>query len=241
MIDGPPEDRAHAESVEIVRRNDASGSALGPASDGERGARDLVPDEGLDERAVTPEVEEIGPGEIGIFGPAVRGAQGHEPLLVGDHRIGTEEDSFDPAENGGVGTDPESQAEDREKRIAGTALEDAKPESEILAQVIEPKPAPLFPRDLLDEGDVSELAPGPGRGLFGRLAGRHTISLGHRQVRAKLLLELRVAPRATAEPPPGLHDSLSAGGVMIPAIARASCVHFDFSAASWRRPTAVSR
>src|SRR6202035_1217835 len=101
--------RMHPNCVKIIRGYDASAEALGTIAEAERRTHDFVHDEGIDQRATLSQIEDVGPGNAGMAGLAASGSRERDKLfLVGYERVGTEEDSFDPTENGGVGADPQS-------------------------------------------------------------------------------------------------------------------------------------
>src|ERR1700737_2282926 len=94
------EDRTDPERVEIVRRYDAPGRALGPVADAEGGPGDLLRDEGVDLRALLPEVEAVRPGDVVEPGDPARGpSDGEQPVLVVYGGERAEQDSFDPTED----------------------------------------------------------------------------------------------------------------------------------------------
>src|ERR1700686_128243 len=98
--------RIHPNCVKIIRGYDAASEALGTIAEAERRAHDFVHDEGVDQRATLLQIEDVGPGNAGRAGLATSGSGERDKLfLVSYERVRTEEDSFDPTENGGVGAD----------------------------------------------------------------------------------------------------------------------------------------
>src|SRR5437867_5100089 len=93
--------------VEIVGRHDASGRAFSPiAADAERRADDLFRDERIDQRATLLKVGEIRPRDLGSLRRAwSRSAQDEQSVRIGNERIWTEEDTFDPTEDRRIGAD----------------------------------------------------------------------------------------------------------------------------------------
>ncbi len=124
----------HAERVEVIRRHDAAGCAFGPITrDAEGGPDDLLGDERLDQRAPPPEILEVRPGDVGAFRRApARAAQHEQPVEVCDLRIGTQQNAFDPAEDGSIRADAEREAQNCENGYAGTAAEHANADAEVL-------------------------------------------------------------------------------------------------------------
>src|SRR5229473_8209257 len=122
-----------ADGVKIIGGYDASDGALGAIAEAERGAHDLGDDEGVDERAAFLQVEEVGPGDIGVARLAASGpGDGEKSFLVSYERVGAEEDSFDPTEDSGIRADPQSEAQNRQDGKARTAAEHAEADAEVL-------------------------------------------------------------------------------------------------------------
>ena len=69
---------------------------------------------------------------------------------------------FDPTEDGGVGANPQGQANDGKKRKAGIAPQHPETKTNILAQLIWPHPDPFVARQLLELFDSTELPSGRG-------------------------------------------------------------------------------
>jgi len=59
-------------------------------------------------------------------------AKRKHPVLMRDQRVRTNQNSFDPTEDGGIGADPERQTEDCKKRKAGTAPKHSEAEAKVL-------------------------------------------------------------------------------------------------------------
>jgi hypothetical protein len=107
------EDRANAESLEVVGRHDASRRALRAVADRQRRASDVLRDEGIKERAFSPQVLEVEPGDV-IAVVVVDAGQSDHPLLMSDEWEGAQKDALDPAENRGCRADSDRQAKNRE-------------------------------------------------------------------------------------------------------------------------------
>ena len=164
-----------------------------------------------------------------------------ELLGVGE-RQRPKEHAVQDGEHRRVRADAERERERRDDREARCAAERSKGEADVLDQSLEPHAAPHLARHFLHMADVAELAPRRGFGIARRFAACDAIAYRHGEVRADLVVEIRVA---TVAPLPGKfgksHDSPSAtGGRMTPAIAAESCSHFERSTASCLRPAAVS-
>ena len=147
-------------------------------------------------------------------------------------------DRVDDLEDGGVRADAERERQDGDRRESRIPAEEPQAVAQVLRQPLEPHASPHLARDLLDRGDVADLAPRGGLGLRARLAAVQAIADRHLEVRADFLAELVVS---VAPPEPGRHASLRFPLLRIPPIASTSWAHFDRSDASWRRPAAVSR
>src|SRR4029077_16396622 len=106
--------RADAQDLKIVGRDDAAGNPFGMVAEGEGGASDVLGDEGVEQCAALGEVLEVGPGDV--RSPiAIDAGEGNHAVLVGDEGEGTQQDSFDPAEDGGGRADAQGKAEERQK------------------------------------------------------------------------------------------------------------------------------
>ena len=187
------------------------------------------------------------PDRIGQRGiPAVEVAAhagGIDETYLGEFgRVGhgqrAQPDRVDDLEDGGVRADAERERQDGDRREPRIPAEEPQAVAQVLRQPLEPQASPHLARDLLDRGDVADLAPRGGLGLRARLAAVHAIADRHLEVRADFLAELVVS---VAPPEPGRHASLRFPLLRIPPIASTSWAHFDRSDASWRRPAAVSR
>src|SRR4029077_12676310 len=106
--------------------DDAAGGALGTIADAERSAGNFADEDRFAERAASLKVLEVGPRKRGAPG-FVRGdpADGDEALLMRDAGVGTQKDSFDPTEDGGVGADSQREAKDGQRGKARAAAEHA--------------------------------------------------------------------------------------------------------------------
>ena len=146
----------------------------------------------------------------------------------------------DHSEDGRVRPDPESESRDGDDRERGRAAEKTQAVTRILKEPLERRPAPLRPRDFLDERLVAELAAGGGLGLGGRLPAGDAFGNRHLQVRRDLLVELALPPPASEDGKRELHAG-AAEASSTPAIACSSRSQRERSAESFRRPATVSR
>src|SRR5260370_5538232 len=90
-LETAPENWMDTDGIKIIRGYDASNGALGAIAEAQRGAHDFVDDEGIDERAAFLQVEDIGPGEIGMASLAASGSgDGEQLFLMSYERVGTE-------------------------------------------------------------------------------------------------------------------------------------------------------
>ncbi len=167
-------------------------------------------------------------------GLAIGGASDvDQPVLIRDARIRSKEYPFHPSAHDSVRTDAEREAKNRDDRKSGGPAKHSKAESAILHETLEPETAGHLARDLLHMTDVSELSMRVRRSILRRLAACDALVDGHAQMRVELLPDLRIAAgsvqsKDSREP----HASLAAGGAITPAMASASCFHFDRSADS---------
>ena len=65
----------------------------------------------------------------------IQSGDGDQTVLRGNEGERAEKDSFNPAEDGGGGSDAEREAEDREDREAGTAAEHPDAEKKVLQHI----------------------------------------------------------------------------------------------------------
>ena len=79
------------------------------------------------------------------------------------------QNSFSPAQNGGIGADSECQTKNGQEREGGVAAESAEAEAHILSELVRPEPHTLFPRELLPLFDTAKF---PKR-CVARFTGRH--------------------------------------------------------------------
>src|ERR1700682_2768680 len=63
-LESAPENRTHADRIKIVRVDDAAVRALGPVADAERGPRDLLRNEGIDQRAASLKIKKVWPRHV---------------------------------------------------------------------------------------------------------------------------------------------------------------------------------
>jgi hypothetical protein len=71
-------------------------------------------------------------------------------VLVRNQRVGANQNSFDPAKDGGICPDAERKTKDRENGEAGAAPEHAGTEAQILPKLLWPYPDTLRARDFLN-------------------------------------------------------------------------------------------
>src|SRR5713226_1813376 len=132
-----------ANGVKIIRGYDASDGALGAIAEAERGAHDFGHDEGVDEGAAFLQVEDVGPGDIGRASFTASSSRDCEESFLVNHKgVGAEENSFDPTEDGGIGANSKSEAEDGEDGKAGAAAENAEADAEVLPQAVKAQRKP---------------------------------------------------------------------------------------------------
>ncbi len=83
----------------------------------------------------------------------------HDELL--GMRIGKriEQDTVDHRKERSVRADAERERQDGDRREAGAFAQRANGESNILRQFVKPSPAPLIPRDVLDQRHIAEFPP----------------------------------------------------------------------------------
>src|SRR5579864_846111 len=112
-IESSSKKRPDSERRKIICRNDAACGSLCTVADIECRPGDLADDEGIDQLGISLQVEEVGVRNIvDIILAANCLAQSDQTVLVPYHREGTKQNAFDPAENRGVRTNAESQAND---------------------------------------------------------------------------------------------------------------------------------
>ena len=105
------EEGPHANCIEIIGRDHAADNTFGPVPDTQGCTGDTTNDERLTQCAVPLKIEKVRVGKTVESGCAAYcPRKGKHPLLVSDGRVRPQKDSFDPAENGCVGSDAKSQA-----------------------------------------------------------------------------------------------------------------------------------
>ena len=186
-------------------------------------------------------VEKVAVGERRFPHPrTVRGLVRDEEETIGARqRQVAQQHAVHDGECRAVDTDAECEGEDRDRCETRRAAQGAKGVAQVLHRALEPDGSPLLARDLLDHADVAELAPGGERRVARRLSARDMLGLRHGEMRADLLVEIGITARTIEEGES--HVSLSAGGVISPAMASDSASHLERSAASCLRPAAVRR
>src|SRR5260370_27387918 len=106
-LEAAPQNRMDADGVKIIGGYNAADGALGAIAEAESGAHDFGDDEGVDERAAFLQIEQVGPGDIGVASLAASGSgDGEKSFLVSYERVGAEERSFDPTEDSGIRAHP---------------------------------------------------------------------------------------------------------------------------------------
>src|SRR5262249_46473987 len=152
-----PERRTHADAIKIIRGDHAAHRPFSAIADAKCSSGDLFRNPRIDQGGISLKVQEVGPGDVvAIVGGAIDTRNSDQSVLIDDERVGTKENSFDPAEYGSIGADPQGQAQNREERKAGVSPENAQAEAKILHQAIEPHPSPNFIHGLGDLQRVAE-------------------------------------------------------------------------------------
>ena len=77
-----------------------------------------------------------------------------------DQRVGANQNSFDPAHDGGAGADSKGETKDCEDRESGIADKHSQAEANILQKFVGPSPHPLVARDFFGLLDSAELSQG---------------------------------------------------------------------------------
>src|SRR5207302_7767880 len=84
------------------------------------------------------QIQEIGPGKrVASVFASCGSTDSHQPLLVRDRRIGSEQDALNPTEDGGVCADAQRQAKNRQDGKSGTASENAQAEANVLQEIVD--------------------------------------------------------------------------------------------------------
>src|ERR1700690_777529 len=105
-LESAPQNRTHAERVEIIRGNNASHRALRPAADAERASRDLGHEDRVEECAAPLKIQKVWPRKSGWPGFTARCAgESKKPFLMHNRRIRTEQQPFHPTEHGRIRAD----------------------------------------------------------------------------------------------------------------------------------------
>ena len=194
----PPPRRFDAERVEVVVADQLHDHALPPAvqedfvldrGDGRSGER-------AESRHALAQLQVVVVDEIVDRPRPLPGRleQLHELGRPG-HRQRFDQQRVEQAEERDVAADAEGQRENSRQRESGAAADHRGGVGQVLAQVLEPAPAPRRARILGDERRVAEIAAGGGtRVLVGEPAGA---ALGHLffEVELQLVANLRVTPR----------------------------------------------
>src|SRR5206468_10435830 len=99
----------------------------------QRGARNLLGDERLDQRGAAREILKVGPRHvISTRGAAIGPGHRQEPRLIRDERKRSQKNALNPTEDRGVGANAKRQAQDRQERKSGTAPQHAETVSKVL-------------------------------------------------------------------------------------------------------------
>jgi len=183
----------NADGIKIIRGHDAAGEDLGAVPDAERAARDFGYDEGIDQRAAVAQIHQVGPGDGGPSGLSGFGPpKGHQPFLVRDHRVRTEQYPLDPTEHRGIGADSEREAKDGQGGKSGAAAEHAETEAQILQSRLDHGQSSLFAIVLLGLLHATEVQKRLPSGLLGFKALAEVALDGHFQVRTQLLVKVHI-------------------------------------------------
>src|SRR6266571_6174312 len=119
-------------------------------------------------RSARSPMQEIGPGKRVASGFASCGSTyGHQPVLVRNRRIGSEQDALNPTEDGGVRTDPQRQTENCQRGKPRTAPEHPEAEAEVLQRRLDQRQSSLVSVDFLGLLDAAEAAKRLTTGVFG--------------------------------------------------------------------------
>jgi hypothetical protein len=160
-LEAAPDNGTNADGLEIVRRNDHPARGFRMISDAQRGAGNRADESILAQRAIPAQILKIGPGELGgsAFTPGGSG-QGEQPLLMRDHGVGAEQNSFDPAEHRGIGPNAQGQTQNCQEGEAGAPNQLPQPVTNVLSKVL-PKAAPAsVPAALFERRDSAHGARG---------------------------------------------------------------------------------
>src|SRR5262249_12112766 len=236
---------SHAKRIEVVWRHQTADRAFGAIANTQSRRDQLIEDERFYQRALLLEINAIGIGKlIWSGGAARRSDKGKHSFLVDDGRIRMKQNSFSPAQNGGVGADSECQTKNGQDREGGVAPESAEAEAHILSELVRPEPHTLFPRDLLPVFDTAKFPKRRVARFTGQHAGRDfplrcfikvlLDFLGY--LRIALLLSKR-AEKTPARCADYFHCQVAVKTRLIPLVMRDQC---SLSAASCLRPAAVS-
>src|SRR5262249_27856910 len=128
-----PQNWPHTECIEIIRRYDANACAFGAIADAQRRTGDAIDDERLKQRSVFSEINEIGIREPVVSRyPARRADKREHPVLMWHERIRPNQNSFDPTEHRGVGSNTECEAKNCQDGKARTASKHPEAEAKVL-------------------------------------------------------------------------------------------------------------
>src|SRR5262249_10539069 len=231
----------------IIRGGRAAHRPFSAVADAECSPGDLFRNPRIDQGGISLKVQEVGPGDVvAIVGGAIDTGHSDQPVLIDDERVGSKQNSLDPAEYGSIGADPQGQAQDREKREAGVSPENAQAEANILHQAIKPYPSPNFIHGLGDLQRVAESALCCIPRFICRVSFLAEILRFERHMILQLALQFGLAlvafisKQASKQIQRSHEDSSSAVWSNL-AMAPTSFRHFDSSCKSCLRPVAVSR
>ena len=100
--------RANIERIEIIRRNDSARGALRPIAHAQRRPHYPINYERFEKRRVLFQIDKVRIRQAVTFRcPACCPAQGEHSVLVRNQRVGANQNSFDPAKDGGIRSDAE--------------------------------------------------------------------------------------------------------------------------------------
>src|SRR5580704_654759 len=114
-LEAAPKNRMNANSIKIVRRYDASGSALGAVADTEGSPRNLAHKKSVKKRGTPLQIGEVWPGKrCAASFAALRSTESEQSLLMTYRRVRTKQNPFHPTEHRRIRPNPQSQAQNRQ-------------------------------------------------------------------------------------------------------------------------------
>src|SRR5262249_44982993 len=128
-----PENRSPSERVEVLRRDDCARRAFSAIANAQGCAGNLINDERFKQRGILLVIEKFWVGQSSVPILTARcGVQRKHMVLVRDQRIRANQNSFDPTEHRGVGSDAECEAKQRKNGKSRTAPKHPEAEAKIL-------------------------------------------------------------------------------------------------------------